>query len=317
LADRLRLALLAGGWSREREVSVRSGEAVYKALNKERYDVIRYDPKYDLKDLNEAKGDIDLAFILLHGKLGEDGSMQGMLEVLGIPFVGSGVLSSAMAFDKRVAKELYRGRGLRVAKEIILRRGDKYSLGWVTESIGSPAVVKPVAEGSSIGVSICQNHHELKAGIEKAFEYDHEVMVEEYIDGQEITCCVLGNRSLEALPLVEIAPRATYRFFDYEAKYTAGATRETCPASLSKALTEKAQSYGRKAHRALRCDVWSRTDMIVRGEEVYVLETNTIPGMTENSLFPLAARAAGLSLSGFLDRLISLSLELKNINQCD
>ncbi|MFH1241585.1 MAG: D-alanine--D-alanine ligase, partial [Pseudomonadota bacterium] len=157
MADRLRLALLAGGWSREREVSLRSGEAVYKALNKERYDVIRYDPKYDLKGLTEAKGDIDLAFILLHGKLGEDGSMQGMLEVLGIPFVGSGVLSSAMAFDKRVAKELYRGRGLRVAKEIILRRGDKYSLGWVTESIGSPAVVKPVAEGSSIGVSICHN----------------------------------------------------------------------------------------------------------------------------------------------------------------
>ncbi|MFH1241021.1 MAG: D-alanine--D-alanine ligase, partial [Pseudomonadota bacterium] len=204
---------------------------------------------------------------------------------------------------------------LRVAKEIILRRGDKYSLGWVTESIGSPAVVKPVAEGSSIGVSICHNHHELKAGIEKAFEYDHEIMVEEYIDGQEITCCVLGNRSLEALPLVGIAPRATYRFFDYDAKYTAGATRETCPAPLSRALTDKAQSYGRKAHRALRCDVWSRTDMVVRGEEVYVLETNTIPGMTENSLFPLAARAAGLSLSGFLDRLISLSLELKNTDQ--
>ncbi len=317
MADRLRLALLAGGWSREREVSLRSGEAVYNALNKERYDVIRYDPKYDLKALTEARGDIDLAFILLHGKLGEDGSMQGLLEVLGIPFVGSGVLSSAMAFDKRVAKKLYRSKGLGVAKEIILRRGDGYSLGRVTESVGSPAVVKPVAEGSSIGVSICHNHHELKAGIEKAFEYDHEVMIEEYIEGQEITCCVLGNRSLEALPLVEIAPRAIYRFFDYEAKYTAGATRETCPAPLSKALTDKAQSYGKKAHRALRCDVWSRTDMIVRGEEVYVLETNTIPGMTENSLFPLAARAAGLSLSGFLDRLISLSLELKDIHQCD
>lgn len=314
LADRVRLALLAGGWSGEREVSLKSGEAVYQALNKEKYDVIRYDPKYDLKALTEAKKEIDLALVLLHGKLGEDGCIQGMLDVLGIPFVGSGVLSSAMAFNKRVAKELYRAMGLRIAKEETLRKGDNFSLGAVTESIGSSAVVKPVAEGSSLGVSICHNQDELHAGIEKAFQYDHEIMVEEYIDGQEVTCCVLGNQALEALPLIEIAPQNSYSFFDYEAKYTAGATRETCPAPLSKALTEKAQSYGRKAHRALGCSVWSRTDMIIRGEEIYVLETNTIPGMTENSLFPLAARVAGLSLSGLLDRLISLSLELKDNN---
>lgn len=312
LADRLRLALLAGGWSGERKVSLSGGEAVFKALNKERYDVIRYDPKYDVMPLAGAKKEIDLAFVLLHGKLGEDGCIQGMLDVLGIPFVGSGVLSSALAFNKRVSKELYRSRGLRVANEIILRKGDDFSLGSITESIGSSVVVKPVAEGSSLGVSICHNQDELHAGIEKAFHHDREIMVEEYIDGQEITCCVLGNQELETLPLIEIAPQSAYSFFDYEAKYTPGATRETCPAPLSQALTEKARSYGRKAHQALGCDVWSRTDMIVRGEEIYVLETNTIPGMTENSLFPLAARTAGLSLSQLLDRLISLSLEFKD-----
>lgn len=314
MADRISLALLAGGWSGEREVSLRSGEAVYRALNKERYDVIRYDPKHDLKALIEDRGGIDLAFVLLHGKLGEDGRIQGLLDILGIPFVGSGVLSSAMALNKRVAKELYRAKGLRVAKDIILRRGEKFSIMGVMESLGLPAVVKPVAEGSSIGVSVCQDEDELEAGIEKAFRHDREVMVEEYIDGQEVTCCVLGNRTLETFPLVEVAPRASYRFFDYEAKYTAGATREICPAPLSKPLTEEAQSYGREAHLALGCSVWSRTDMIVRGEEIYLLETNTIPGMTENSLFPLAARTAGLSLSGLLDRLISLSLELKDDN---
>jgi len=312
VADRLRLALLAGGWSGEREVSLKSGEAVYQALDTEKYDVIRYDPRYDLGALTDAKEEIDLALVLLHGKLGEDGCIQGMLDVLGIPFVGSGVLSSAMAFNKRVAKELYRTRGLRVAKEIFLRRGDNVSIGSVMESIGSSTVVKPVAEGSSLGISICHGQDELQAGIEMAFQYDHEIMVEEYIDGQEVTCCVLGNRSLEALPLIEIAPQDSYRFFDYEAKYTAGATRETCPAPLSKARTEEAQSYAKKAHRALRCSVWSRTDMMVRGEEIYVLETNTIPGMTQNSLFPLAARAAGLSLSQLMDRLISLSLEPRN-----
>ncbi len=274
--------------------------------------MIRYDPKYDVMPLAGAKKEIDLAFVLLHGKLGEDGCIQGMLDVLGIPFVGSGVLSSALAFNKRVSKELYRSRGLRVANEIILRKGDDFSLGSITESIGSSVVVKPVAEGSSLGVSICHNQDELHAGIEKAFHHDREIMVEEYIDGQEITCCVLGNQELETLPLIEIAPQSAYSFFDYEAKYTPGATRETCPAPLSQALTEKARSYGRKAHQALGCDVWSRTDMIVRGEEIYVLETNTIPGMTENSLFPLAARTAGLSLSQLLDRLISLSLEFKD-----
>lgn len=304
------IALLAGGWSGEREVSLKSGEAVYRALDKGKYDVIMYDPRRDIKALVGAKEEIDLAFILLHGKYGEDGCIQGLLGVLGIPFVGSGVLSSAMALNKRVAKEIYSVSGLKVAEDVILRQGEDFSTKKIVERLDSAMVVKPVSEGSSLGMSLCRTEEELVVGIEKAFQFDQEVIVEEYIDGREITCCVLGNRELQTLPLIEIVPNTQYRFFDYEAKYTPGATREVCPAPLPQALSERIQLYAKMAHQALKCDVWSRTDMIVRDDAVYLLETNTIPGMTENSLFPLAARTAGLTLTELLDKLIALSLEL-------
>jgi D-alanine-D-alanine ligase len=304
------IALLAGGWSGEREISLKSGEAVYSALDKGKYDVIMYDPRRDIKALMEAKEEIDLVFILLHGKYGEDGRIQGLLDILGIPFVGSGVLSSAMALNKKVAKEIYSILGLKVAEDVILRKGDGFSTKKIVERLNSETVVKPVSEGSSLGMSLCRNEEELVVGIEKAFHFDQEVIVEEYIDGREISCCVLGNRELQTLPLIEIVPKTQYRFFDYEAKYTPGATREVCPAPLPQPLSEKAEAYAKMAHQALKCDVWSRTDMIVRDETIYLLETNTIPGMTENSLFPLAARTAGLTLTELLDKLIALSLEL-------
>jgi D-alanine-D-alanine ligase len=304
------IALLAGGWSGEREISLKSGEAVFRALDKGKYDVIMYDPRRDIKALMRAKEEIDLAFILLHGKYGEDGCIQGLLDILGIHFVGSGVLSSAMALNKKVAKEIYSVSGLKVAKDVILRRGDGFSTKKIIERLNPETVVKPVSEGSSLGMSLCRTEEELVVGIEKAFQFDQEVIIEEYIDGREITCCVLGNRELQTLPLIEIVPDTQYRFFDYEAKYTPGATREVCPVPLPQALSERIQSYAKMAHQALRCDVWSRTDMIVRNETIYLLETNTIPGMTENSLFPLAARTAGLTLTELLDKLIALSLEL-------
>lgn len=307
--NKIRIALLAGGWSGEREVSLGSGAAVYQALDKGKYDVTMYDPRDDLQGLINAKAEISLAFILLHGRFGEDGSIQGLLNILGIPFVGSGVLSSAMALNKKVAKERYRSAGLKVAKDIVLKRGENFSVDEIRETLGPMTMVKPLVEGSSLGISLCRDNEELLAGTEKAYQYYDEIVVEEYIDGREVTSCVMGNRELRTLPLVEIVPKAPYRFFDYKAKYTVGATEEICPASLAPSLTDKIQSCAKAAHQALGCRVWSRTDMIIRGKNVYLLETNTIPGMTENSLFPLAARAAGLSLSGLLDTLISLSLE--------
>lgn len=302
------IMVLAGGWSGEREVSLGSGRAVCDALDKQRYEVELYDPSEGLGLLLDRRGHIDLAFILLHGKMGEDGRIQGFLDLLEIPYVGSGVLSSSMALNKKITKSLYRAAGLKVPEDYIRRRGEEIDLCFCLTSLGGKAVVKPVAEGSSLGVSICETEDALLAGINKAFVYDDEVMVEKYIEGQEITCCVIGNQGLETLPLIEIVPAASHDFFDYDAKYTPGATNEICPADLDEPIAEQLRECAKRAHLALQCRVWSRTDMIVRGDEIFMLETNTIPGMTENSLFPRAARAAGLSMSGLLDRLIELSL---------
>jgi D-alanine-D-alanine ligase len=288
---------------------MKSGDAVEKALDPKKYEVRRYDPRDHLGQLLKDSGNIDLALILLHGRYGEDGSMQGLLDLLGIPYVGSGVLGSAMAMNKRIAKSLFAAQGLFVADDVLLIRGEPYSSEQILKVLGPCTVVKPVSEGSSIGVTICRSEEELQKGIETAFPHDHEILVERFLDGKEITCCVLGNKSLEALPVIEIVPNPKYSFFDYQAKYTPGATSEICPARLSRAQTEKAQSCAVRAHRALLCRDWSRTDMILVESKIYVLETNTIPGMTETSLVPLAARTAGMTFSQLVDRLIGLCLE--------
>jgi D-alanine-D-alanine ligase len=305
---KMRIAVLAGGWSGEREVSLKSGKTVYDALDRERYSVTMYDPRDDLEAFIRNRGKIDLTFILLHGKFGEDGRIQGMLDVLQIPFVGSGVLPSAMALNKRVAKGIFRGAGLCVPGEVFLRRGEVFSVDHVIETLGLPVVIKPVSEGSSLGISIARNPEQISPGAEKAFQHDAEVMAEAFIDGTEITSCILGNEAPEALPVVEIVPTEGYAFFDYDAKYTPGATREICPARIPPHLAEAAGRCAKTAHMALGCRVWSRSDMIIRDETLYLLETNTIPGMTETSLFPLAARAAGMTLSNLLDKMIRLSL---------
>lgn len=307
--DRIRIAVLAGGWSGEREVSLKSGEAVCAALEREKYDVAVFDPAAELPVLVSRRAEIDLAFNLLHGKFGEDGRMQGFLDVLGIPFVGSGVLASAMAQNKRVAKRTYELAGLRVARDMLVTEGREGDAETAFRAFGGRAVVKPVGEGSSLGVSICRSAEELRKGIGTALRYGREVLVEEHLDGTEITCCVMGNRILETLPLIEIVPDKRYDFFDYEAKYKAGASREICPAGIPDETAAEAANLAKKAHEALGCRVWSRTDMIVRDGLVYLLETNTLPGMTQNSLFPLAARTAGLTMSGLLDRLIAYAQE--------
>jgi D-alanine-D-alanine ligase len=306
---KLRLALIAGGLSGEREVSLRSGDAVERGLDPTKYSVTRYDPKNGLADLLQDRQRIDLAFVLLHGKYGEDGSIQGFLDLLRIPYVGSGVLASAMALNKKVAKDMYEKAGLNVIEHVHLTERNGVSMEEIAERLGPLTVVKPVSEGSSLGVAICRTREELEKGIERAFELDEEVLVERLLQGTEVTCCILGNRILDALPLIEIVPNPEYAFFDYRAKYTPGATHEICPARVSPAISEEARSAAKKAHLALRCKVWSRTDMIIHEDRVFLLETNTIPGMTETSLVPLAAKAAGMSFPQLLDRLIDLSLQ--------
>jgi D-alanine-D-alanine ligase len=307
--ERLRVALIAGGMSGEREVSLKSGDAVEKAIDRKKYEVKRYDPREDLGLLLKDGGNIDLALILLHGRYGEDGSMQGLLDLLGIPYVGSGILGSAMAMNKRIAKSVFRTEGLLVADDVLLCKGEAFTADQILERLGASTVVKPASEGSSIGVTICHSKKELLKGIDTAFHHDEEVLVERFVNGKEMTCCVLGNKSLEALPVIEIVPNPQYAFFDYQAKYTPGATSEICPARISRDETEAVQSCAVRAHRALQCRDWSRTDMIIHEGKVYVLETNTIPGMTETSLVPLAARTAGMTFSQLVDRLIGLCLE--------
>ena len=306
---KLTVALLCGGASAEREVSLKSGQQVYEALDKDKYEVVKYDPRDDLPKLVNDADKIDVALIILHGRLGEDGTIQGFLELLGIPYHGSGVLGSALAMNKIASKKLYEKEGLPVSPYVVLEKGMEKPVKVVSKSLSFPVVVKPEHEGSSIGLSIVDDPSKLENALEIAWKYDTKCLVEQYIDGIEITGAVLGNRKLEALPLVEIIPGDNYTFFDYEAKYTPGATNEICPARLDEATTKKAQEYAIRAHRALFCKGYSRTDMIVADDNIYVLETNTIPGMTQTSLYPQAAAAAGMSFSQLLDRLIELALE--------
>lgn len=305
---KISIALLAGGWSKEREVSLKSGETVYSALDKDKYNVMLYDPRDDLVSLIDNRHRIDLAINLLHGEFGEDGRLQGFLDIMGIPFLGSGTVSSAVSFNKAFAKQIYAGAGLKILDHVILNTKEKTSLDRIIGSLGQSTVVKPLEEGSSIGVSICHGRESLQRGIEDAFKFGSEIMVERYVKGREVTCCVIGNDNLETLPIIEIIPKEGYEFFDYEAKYTLGATKEVCPALLSDDTANKVRLYAKKAHRALKCRAWSRSDMIIEDKEIYILETNTVPGMTETSLVPLSANVAGMTLTRFLDRLIELSI---------
>ena len=308
---KLRLALIAGGRSDEREVSLKGAAGVEKALDPGKYEVTRYDPATDLSRIAADAGRIDAAFILLHGVYGEDGTIQGFLDLLGIPYQGAGVLGSALAMDKNLAKIMYRLAGLPVASWVMVEPGDLADTGRITASVKLPCVVKPVRQGSSIGMTIVRDVEQLLPALHLALRHDSEVMVEEYVKGRELTAGVLGNADPQALPLIEIIPDSRYDFFNYEAKYQPGASREICPAQVDEAVRKKAQEYAVRAHRALQLRGYSRTDMILSGDELYVLETNTIPGMTPTSLLPQAAAAAGLPFAALLDRLIGLALETK------
>ena len=305
---KLSVALLSGGISSEREVSLKSGSQVYEALDKTKYQVSCYDPATDLEKLVADAPRIDVALIVLHGPYGEDGTVQGLFDLLHIPYQGSGVLGSALAMDKWSSKRLYVEAGLTVPRFQVLTGGQAHDAEAVSRDLGFPVVVKPRYGGSSIGTTIVQTPDALPEALESAYQCGKDVILETYLDGTEITGGVLGNDDLQLLPIVEIIPESDYPFFDYEAKYKNGASREICPARISEELSRQAQSFAAAAHRALCCRGYSRTDMIIHNETIYVLETNT---MTPVSLFPLAARTAGISFSKLLDRLIELAVESK------
>lgn len=305
------IALIFGGISSERDVSLNSGKQVYEALDKDKYDILKYDPKTDIPRLVADAEKIDCALIILHGPYGEDGTVQGLLDLLDIPYQGAGVLGSAVAMNKLLSKHLYEKAGLSVPPYELVRREETVDVDGIVEQLGLPLVVKPVETGSSVGMTIVRDASSLSAGVEKALKFGATAMIEAFISGTEITCGVLGNQDLEALPLIEIIPGEGYDFFDYEAKYQPGATEEICPARIDAQLTREAQTHAITAHKALYCQGYSRTDMILKDGIFFVLETNTIPGMTATSLFPQSAKAAGMTFSQLLDRLIELGLDAR------
>ncbi|MDY0220436.1 MAG: D-alanine--D-alanine ligase [Desulfobacterium sp.] len=306
---KIKLALLSGGISSERQVSLNGGAQVYEALDKERYDIVRYDPATDLADLVNDAETIDVALLILHGPHGEDGTVQGLLELLGIPFQGAGVLGSSVAMNKLASKRLYCQAGIPTPDFLSFSRADKVDPAFCVEQLGFPMVVKPVSAGSSVGMSIVKQAGDLGAALEKAFEQDTAVLLEAYVKGLELTCAVIGNKDVEALPVIEILPGEGHEFFDYDAKYVAGRTQEICPARIDESVRKRVQTLAVEAHKALFLSGYSRTDMIFSDHGVTVLETNTIPGMTKTSLLPQAAKAGGYSFTRLLDRLIELAME--------
>jgi len=330
---RINVAVLMGGKSEEREVSLSTGRMILGALNPDKYNAFAVDaarfgvesPNLESSGLPTGTAEMlpldfivhssasrarpDVVFIALHGRFGEDGTIQGLLDLLGIPYVGSGVLASALALDKIMTRKVLQHEGIPVPKGIAIRRPfDMLSLSRRGDrELGYPVVVKPNQQGSTIGLSVVRTASDLPTAIDLAFSYDDDVLLEEFIEGTEITAAVIGNDEPQVLPLIEIVPESG--FYDYHAKYTPGATDEIVPARIPEKVYRRAEEIGLACHRALGCRGMSRTDMMVRGDEVYVLEVNTIPGMTPTSLLPRAAQAAGIEFPDLLDRLIGYALE--------
>lgn len=303
----MKIAVLYGGVSAEREVSLSSGKQIMAALKEKGHEVIGID--FQIDRLNELLHlEVDAVFIGLHGKFGEDGRLQGMLDMLNIPYVGSGVLASALAMDKSKSKKFFQEKGIRTAKEIVLEK-KLYREDELEIPFPFPVVVKPNHEGSTIGLTIAQNKEELLQGIQTAFTHDHTVMIEQFISGKEVTVAVMGEKgNVKALPVVEIVPKNSY--YDYESKYAEGGSVHYVPARVSDEITALLQKNAVLAHEALGCEVYSRVDFIVPhdGSEPVILEVNTLPGMTPTSLFPDAAKEIGLSYPDMIEQLIKLSI---------
>jgi D-alanine-D-alanine ligase len=355
MVKKIRVGVLTGGASAERDISLATGAQIKRELPADRYEVILLDPlafmvrNPSLTDAQRAQAQellrggghvasgrplpiglekeiesasralvpatrvitdssepLDVVLIALHGTWGEDGRIQGLLDTLGIPYTGSGVLASALAMDKVMAKTVLKAAGLDVPRGAVVSSASGADLE-TARAVGVPAFVKPVGSGSSVGAAIVRRPEDLAAAITEALRYDERAMVEEYLKGTELTVAVIGNDELTALPVIEIVTQR--EFFDYHAKYDAGASEEIVPARVPADVATRAQDLALQAHRALGCRGMSRTDFVWVGERMVALEVNTIPGMTANSLLPKAAKAAGIGFGDLLARLVEWSLD--------
>jgi len=307
--DRLgRVGVLMGGPSSEREISLKSGKAVFEALKGSGVDAAAIDIKTDSRQENirilKAEH-LNCAFIALHGRFGEDGQIQQILETANIPYTGSGVEASRLAMDKIASLKILSEHGQNVPRSQFLGKSEYLANNDFKSGLNFPLVVKPANHGSSIGLTITGSQADMPKALALAFEYDHKAVIQEYVAGREFTVGVLNE---EALPVIEIIPKNAY--FDFQAKYQAGMTDYVVPARLSLKTQEILQHAGVSAHKALGCFGCSRTDIILSGKDIpFILEVNTIPGLTATSLLPKAAKAAGINFNELCLKLLSLAYE--------
>lgn len=299
----MKIGVIMGGISSEREISLQSGESMVKYLQDTKYEVVPIiiDNKEDI--FEKIKG-IDFALLALHGKFGEDGTVQAVLQTLGVPYSGCDALSSALCMDKDLTKKVLQASGVRIAKWFNVRSINDINYGKIKE-MGYPVVIKPNNGGSSVATFIIHQEEEVEKAVLEGLKWDNEVMIEEYIKGDEITCPILDG---ELYPILAIKPKAS--FFDYTAKYADGGADEFI-VELEENLEKEVEKMALECWKALKCSVYARVDMIVRDGIPYILEINTLPGMTKNSLFPKSAAGKGVSFSRLLELIIEKSLNVR------
>ena len=305
-----KIIVVMGGPSSEAEVSRRSAAAVLAALHSKGYNAegLEFSPRNFFADIQKLNPDI--VFNAMHGAYGEDGRMQAVLDLMGIPCTGSGVLASAMSMDKAAAKNVMLGAGISTPKACAYRLSDKAGLrARILREMPVPMVVKPTAQGSSVGVVIVQDASELPDALDEAFAYGDEILVEEFIDGPELTAAVWGTpETCDALPVIEITTESGR--YDYESKYTVGASHHIIPARISAEAMTRVRETAEQTFRVFGCQGVARIDMMLSAEDIpYVIDINTMPGMTETSLVPDAARAAGISFEEFCERLLEMTVK--------
>ena len=301
-----KIAVLLGGTSAEREVSLNSGTAVLNALRKQGYDAHPIDPKTFLVATLKEQG-FDRVFNILHGRGGEDGTMQGLLEQIGIPYTGCGVMASALTMDKMRTKMLWRAFGLPVAEMEIVTVENRATLNpeVVVKKLGLPLMVKPSLEGSSVGLTKVKTREELESAVDFALKFDRTVLIEEWLAGDEFTVPVLDG---EVLPSIKIVPEG--EFYDYDAKYISDNTQYFCPAGLSDAREQELRRLVKQAYDVVGCRGWSRIDVMADAEGKFrLVEVNTNPGMTSHSLFPKSAATVGYSFEQLVEKILELSAE--------
>lgn len=311
----MRIAVLYGGISREREISLRSGKAVADSLVRKGHEVLLIDTRDGIVEPLKSFMP-DVVFIALHGKYGEDGTVQGLLELMNIPYTGSGVFASAACMNKLATKKLLVYSKIPTPDYLLLdgHANEIDSDEWykkIVNTLGLPVVVKAASQGSSIGTILVRTENVLLPALEEALKYDEQLVVERLIEGRECTVPILGNREVKALPVIEIASQN--EFYDFQAKYNPGIGHHIIPATFDAATTEQIKETAVRAYKAMGCEGFARVDIMVdKSGKPWVLEVNTIPGMTEVSLFPDSAKAAGISFDDLIQIIVELALE-KNI----